>query len=66
MNKQKGDDYELYIRDHIINNLNKQAFLWSHMPETILIEAGIIGSHNENHKRLSCHDEDKKIRELGL
>jgi hypothetical protein len=26
MNKQKGDEYELYIRDHNINNLNKQAY----------------------------------------
>ena len=51
MNKHKGDEYELYIRDHIINNLNKQAFLWSHTPETILIEAGIIGSHNEHRLR---------------
>jgi hypothetical protein len=37
MNKQKGDIYEIYIRDHIINDLNKQAFLWSHTPEIILI-----------------------------
>jgi superfamily II DNA or RNA helicase len=51
MNKAKGDDYELYIRNHIINNLNKQAFLWSHTPETILIESGIIGSHNEHRLR---------------
>ena len=51
MNKQKGDEYEIYIRDHIINDLNKQAFLWSHTPETILIESGIIGSHNEHRLR---------------
>ena len=44
MNNQiKGYTYELYIKTHIINKLNKQAYLWS---ETILIENGIIGSHN--------------------
>jgi len=51
MNKQKGDEYEIYIRDHIINNLNKKAYLWSHTPENILIENGIIGSHNEHRLR---------------
>ena len=51
MNKQKGDEYEVYIRDHIINDLNKQAYLWSHTPETILIEHNIIGSHNEHRLR---------------
>ena len=44
----KGYLYELQIRDHIINSLNKKAFLWKHTPETILINNGIIGSHNEN------------------
>jgi hypothetical protein len=45
---EKGYLYELQIRDYIINSLNKKAYLWKHTPETILINNGIIGSHNEN------------------
>lgn len=48
MNKEKGDKYEIYVRDYIINNLNKQAYLWSHIPDEILIEAGLIHSNNEH------------------
>ena len=51
MNKIKGDKYEIQIRDYIINDLNKQAYLWKDTPETILIDNGIIGSHNENRLR---------------
>ena len=47
MNTIKGYLYEVQIRDYIINQLNKQAFLWSDTPETLLLEHQIIGSHNE-------------------
>ncbi len=43
----KGLLYEIQIRDHIINKLNKPAYLWSEIPETLLLEHNIIGSHNE-------------------
>lgn len=46
-NKVKGYDYEIQVRDFIIQN-NSNAFLWNQTPEKILINAGIIGSHNEN------------------
>ena len=46
-NNIKGYLYEVQIRDYIINELNKQAFLWSDTPETLLLEHKIIGSHNE-------------------
>ena len=36
MNKIKGDKYEIQIRDYIINNLNKPAYLWKDTPEIIL------------------------------
>ena len=49
MNKLKGDNYKKQIRDYIINTLSIQAYLWKDIPETILIDNGIIGSHNENH-----------------
>lgn len=45
MNKLKGDLYEDYVRDHIMKNLNKQAFLWKDTPEEILIKSGIFNSH---------------------
>ena len=47
-NKIKGDEYELFIRNNIINNLNKQAYLWKDIPEKILIDTKLIHSHNEN------------------
>lgn len=42
----KGSLYEKQIKEYIINNFNKPAYLWSETPETILIENGIIGTHN--------------------
>jgi len=47
-NKEKGERYEMQIRDYIINVLNKPAYLWSHVPESLLVSCGIIGSHNEH------------------
>jgi len=41
MNKIKGDKYEIQIKNYIINELNKKAFLWHETPETILINSGI-------------------------
>ena len=45
-NQEKGINYEIQIRDYIINDKNKLAYLWHHTPEDILIKNGIIGSHN--------------------
>lgn len=45
-NKTLGDLYEIQIRDHIINKIGDRAYLWSHTPEDILIDSGIIGDHN--------------------
>jgi predicted helicase len=65
MNKIKGDKYELQIKNHIINNLNKEAYLWYQTPETILINSGIIGSHNENRlKRKS--DKENPLIDTGV
>ena len=44
----KGYNYEIQIKFYIINNLNKLAYLWNEVPENILINNGIIGSHNEH------------------
>ncbi len=46
-NNIKGLLYEKQIRDYIRNTLNKKAYLWVDTPETLLINCGIIGSHNE-------------------
>ena len=47
-NKEKGDNYEIYVRDYIINELNKPAYLWSDISDEILINAGLINSNNDN------------------
>jgi len=47
-NKDKGKNYEIQVRDYIRTILKKSAFLWNDTPETLLIKARIIGSHNEN------------------
>ena len=48
MNLEKGTNYEIQIRDYIVNTLNKRAYLWKDTPEYLLIESNIIGSHNQN------------------
>lgn len=50
-NNVKGYLYELQIKNHILNNLKKEAFLWNDVPENLLIDNGIIASHNENRIR---------------
>jgi len=50
--KEKGDAYELYIRDYIRSNIGDQSYLWKDTPESVLIEHGIIGSHNEARLKL--------------
>lgn len=50
MNKIKGDIYEIYVRNDIINNLNKPAYSWSDISDELLINAGIY--HSNNHHRL--------------
>ena len=47
-NNDKGYLYELQIRDYIINELRKPAYLWNDTPETILLDNNIIGSHNDH------------------
>ena len=43
-NQIKGAAYELQILDLL--RQTRPAYLWSHTPETVLVENGIIGSHN--------------------
>lgn len=45
MNKTKNELYIMQMKNHVINNLNKPAYLYKDTPETILINAGIIRSH---------------------
>jgi superfamily II DNA or RNA helicase len=47
-NHIKGKEYEIQTREYIINTLNVKAYLWEDTPETILVNSGIIGSHNIN------------------
>lgn len=54
-NQLKGYQYEIQIRDYIINTLNKPAYLWTDTPETILIQNNIIGSHNINRLKRKEH-----------
>ena len=46
-NHTKGLLYEKYVRYFIINNLNKNAYLWNECPEDLLIEKKLINSHND-------------------
>lgn len=64
MNKEKGDNYEIQIRDYIINELKKPAYLWKNTPETILIKNGLIGSHNAN--RIIRKEIAKEVKENPL
>ena len=43
-NKQKGDIYELYIKDYIEkNNIDKQCYLWYKIPDCELRKVGLLG-----------------------
>jgi len=37
-NQEKGLLYERYVKDIIIQKLNKNAYIWNECPENILIE----------------------------
>ena len=61
MNQIKGYQYEVQVRDYIINTLNKKAYLWKDCPETLLINSNIIGNHNENRIRRKEYKENSLI-----
>ena len=63
--KEKGFNYEMQVRDHIINSLQKQAYLWNDAPETLLINSGIIGSHNENRLRRK-ENKENPLQDTGI
>jgi predicted helicase len=65
MNKLKGDKYELQIKNYIINELNKNAYLWHETPETILINSGIIGSHND-HRLRRIENKENSLIDTGI
>ena len=47
----KGHNYEVQVKQHIIINLSKIAYIWYEAPEKILLKNNIIGSHNQNRIR---------------
>lgn len=67
-NQEKGLAYELYIRDYIINELGNRAYLWDHAPVNILVDAGIVGSHNifRLNKKERKNDKINPIRDTGI
>ncbi len=63
MNNQiKGLNYEKFIKNLIINYLNKNAYLWHECPEDILISNNLIHSHND----LRLMRKDIKLKEGHL
>ena len=66
-NKIKGDEYEVFVKNHIINNLNKEAFLWKDIPEKILLDCGLIHSQNENRlKRKEKLIDNNPLIDVGI
>ena len=49
LNQIKGLAYEKQVRDHILQT--KQCYLWPECPENILLQYGLINSHNQNRIR---------------
>ena len=64
-NISKGYYYELQVKFHIINKLNKLAYLWSEVPIPILINNGIINSHND-HRLQRINNKINPIRDTGI
>ena len=46
-NQEKGLLYEKYVKNFIIQQLGKNAYLWNECPENILIANNLIHSHND-------------------
>ena len=64
---EKGYEYEIFVKNHIINNLNKVAYLWKEIPEKILIDAKLIHSHNENRlKRKEKLNNNNPLIDVGV
>jgi len=53
-NQEKGLLYEKIVKEFIIKNLKKDAYLWNECPEEILIKNNLISSNN--HSRLIRKD----------
>ena len=51
------ETYKLFVRDHIINNLNKTAYLWDDVPLNILQKIKLVQCHD---KYRVIKDEDKE------
>ena len=62
-NQIRGTAYELQILDLI--RQNKPAYLWKFTPENILIENGIIGSHNAARLKRKT-DRDNPLQDTGI
>lgn len=63
----KGNEYEKFIKNHIINELNKEAYLWKEIPEKILLEANLIHSHNHNRlKRKENLNNNNPLTDVGV
>jgi superfamily II DNA or RNA helicase len=60
LNKQKGFEYEIQVRDYLISKPYTNAWLWTDVPVSNLIESGIIDCHNTLRLiRKCCHEELK-------
>ncbi len=46
LNRQKGFEYELQVREYLLSKPFTNAWLWSDVPVTNLIDSGIIDCHN--------------------
>ena len=64
---EKGYKYEVFVKNYIINNLNKEAYLWKDIPEKILIDSGLIHSQNENRlKRKEKLIDNNPLIDVGI
>lgn len=43
---KKGYEYEKFVRTHMTSCLNRPVYLWKDVPTPLLINLGIIDSHN--------------------
>jgi superfamily II DNA or RNA helicase len=68
MNKIKGDEYELFVLNHIRKTNN--VWLWKDIPEEHLLKSGLIHSQNEYRlnriKYLNSDDINNPYRDVGI
>ena len=63
-NKLKGDIYEEYVKNYLVNKSNSYVWLWNDIPEVHLRKMGYIGDWNK-HRIIKREDKINNFPDVG-